>query len=388
MINKKADIKNISHADTSSFALKTNLANLKTEVDKLDIDKLVPVSVDLSKLSDVVKHDVVKKTVYDKFVPKVNSIDTSGFVLKTKNDTDKSEIENKIPDTSSLVKKSDYNAKITKIEDKISDVSSLATKTALTTVENKIPNISNLVKKTDYNTRIAEIEKKITDHNHDRYIITTPEFNTLAASVFNARLAQANLVAKTDFDAKLSSLNREITKNENELKKLKTFDSSYFRVKSHFEEDGTQNYLVFQPINRYFIVIANTDYVSSWKGLSAETIKPPATSDNSLTPALSYYDTKTRVNFTGSFLKHPKPSYTHSAIVNIYILYELGASSPHRDDPRLKNCLFAAVRLTENVDIDKYGYSGYGIEFDRKSSFSFPNGGFGQNVIIFGVDMT
>ena len=75
----KADIKNISHIDTSSFALKTNLANLKTEVDKLDIDKLVPVPVDLSKLSDVVKN-VVKKTVYDKLVAKVNSIDTSVFV--------------------------------------------------------------------------------------------------------------------------------------------------------------------------------------------------------------------------------------------------------------------------------------------------------------------
>ena len=73
----KADIKNISHVDTSSFALKTNLATLKTEVDKLDIDKLVPVPVDLSKLSDVIKHDVVKKTVYDKLVAKVNSIDTS-----------------------------------------------------------------------------------------------------------------------------------------------------------------------------------------------------------------------------------------------------------------------------------------------------------------------
>ena len=64
----KADIKNISHVDTSSFALKTNLANLKTEVDKLDIDKLAPVPVDLSKLSDLVKNDVVKKTVYDKIV--------------------------------------------------------------------------------------------------------------------------------------------------------------------------------------------------------------------------------------------------------------------------------------------------------------------------------
>ena len=78
----KTDIKNISHVDTSSFALKTNLASLKTEVDKLDIDKLVPVPADLSKLSNVVKNDVVKKTDYDKLVAKVNSIDTSGFVLK------------------------------------------------------------------------------------------------------------------------------------------------------------------------------------------------------------------------------------------------------------------------------------------------------------------
>ena len=141
----KTDIKNIPHVDTSSFALKTNLASLKTEVDKLDIDKLVPVPVDLSKLSDVVKNDVVKKDVYDKLVAKVNSIDTSGFVLKTKYDTGKSGIENKIPNNSDLVKKTDYNAKITEIEDKIPD-SSWATKTALTMVENKIPNISNFVK--------------------------------------------------------------------------------------------------------------------------------------------------------------------------------------------------------------------------------------------------
>ena len=89
------------------------MANLKTEIDKLDIEKLVPASVDLSKLSDVVKNDIVKKDVFDKLVTKVNSIDTSGFVLKTKYDTDKSELENKIPDTSGLVKKTDYSTKIT-----------------------------------------------------------------------------------------------------------------------------------------------------------------------------------------------------------------------------------------------------------------------------------
>ena len=80
----KADIKNISHVDISNFALKTNLANLKTEVDKLDIDKLVPVPVVLIELSDVAKNDVVRKTVYDKLVEKVNKIDTGGFVSGTK----------------------------------------------------------------------------------------------------------------------------------------------------------------------------------------------------------------------------------------------------------------------------------------------------------------
>ena len=119
----KGDIKNISHVGTSGFTLKTNLAILKTEVDKLDIDKLVPIPVDLSKLSDVVKNDVVKKDVYNKLVAKVNNIDTSGFILKTKYDRDKSELQNKIPDTSGLVKKTDYNAKITEIESKIPSIS-------------------------------------------------------------------------------------------------------------------------------------------------------------------------------------------------------------------------------------------------------------------------
>ena len=99
----------------------------------------MPAPVDLSKLSDVVKNDVFKKDVYHRLVAKVNNIDTSGFVLKTKYETDKSELENKIPDTSNLVKKTDDNTKITEIEGKIPDISNLATKTALTTVENKIP---------------------------------------------------------------------------------------------------------------------------------------------------------------------------------------------------------------------------------------------------------
>ena len=127
----KADIKNISHVDTSSFASTTNLASLKSEVDKLDTDKLVLIPVDLSKLSDVVNNDVFEKDVYNKLVAKVDNIDTSDFVLKTEYNTDKTELENKIPDTRGLVKKTNYNTKITELENKIPDISNLATKAAL-----------------------------------------------------------------------------------------------------------------------------------------------------------------------------------------------------------------------------------------------------------------
>ena len=236
----KTDLKNVTHVDTSSFALKTNLASSKIEVDKLDIDKLVPVPVDLSKISDVVKNDVVKKGKYDKLVAKVNNVNTSDFVLKTNYQTDKIELHNKIPDISGLVKKTDYNTKVNKIEAKIPDVSNLATKTALTTVENKIPDVSNLVKKTDDNVKVTETENKLNDHNHDKYI-PTPEFNTLDADVFNARLAQPVLVTKTDFDNAVSSLDSKIAINkaknepiENRLKESNTFDSSFFIGKSYF----------------------------------------------------------------------------------------------------------------------------------------------------------
>ena len=122
---------------------------------------------------------------------------------------------------------------------------------------------------------------------------------------------------------------------KNELKKLKTSDSNYFIGKSHFEKDGTQNYLVFQPLSQHFKVITNIDYVSSSKskGLSVESSKPPTASNNNLTAVLNQYGTKTRVKFTGSYLKQPKISYTHGKVVNIYIAYKLGASSSHVTDP-------------------------------------------------------
>ena len=146
-------------------------------------------------------------------------------------------------------------------------------------------------------------------------------------------------------------------------------------------------------MRKYFklnLVAGVIDHVVSWqsKGLSNESIKSPPISDNDINPRLNYYGVKIKVHFTKSCLKQPKFMFTHKNIVNIYIVYELAASSSNSRDPTLKNCLFRAVTLTKNAGIEKYKYCGYGIGFDRRSSFSFPSGGFGKNVLIFGADMS
>ena len=193
----KADLKNATGVDTSKFGKKvdlaslksnvtkldidklknvpSNLSNLKSKVDKLDADKLIPVPFDLSKLGDVVKMMLLKKDVYNATI---------------KN------IEDKLHDITNLATNTTLKAKINEVKKEIPCIIKLATTTALTAVANKIPNVSNLVKKTDYNTKISEIENKITtDHDHDKYI-TTQEFNKLTLEKFTARLKQANLASK------------------------------------------------------------------------------------------------------------------------------------------------------------------------------------------------
>ena len=191
----------------------------------------------------------------------------------------------------------------------------------------------------------------------------------------------------------MSCLNRKITASKTKHF-LNDNDLSYYRGKQSFDEgSGKQNYLVFLPINKYFklnSVAGTIDYVFSWqsKGLSNERITPPTLSDNSLTPKLNFYGTKTKIKFTRSCLKQSTHIITHKKVINIYIAYEVAGSSSLTSDPTLKNCLFGTVTLTKNADIEKYKYSGYGIGFDRRSSFSFTNGRFGQNVLIFGADMS
>ena len=193
----KKDIKDITHVDNSSYALKTNLAALKTEVDNIETDKLKTVPNDLAKLSNVVKNNVVKNTEYNTLKNKVDTIDTSGFVTRTKFTTDTNDlddkidkVEKKIPDISGLATKSSVTRLIIEQEDctdkvkkKIHDISGLASKTelaaveikipdvcglatgsALTAVENKIPDITSLIKQTDFDTKLKNISDRVTNN--------------------------------------------------------------------------------------------------------------------------------------------------------------------------------------------------------------------------------
>ena len=142
-------------------------------------------------------------------------------------------------------------------------------------------------------------------------------------------------------------------------------------------------------VYRYFKTVSGNDSnILSWKskGLSDESIKNPTTSNKMLNPLVDYVGTKIRVKFNGDCLKQEKVTFNQVKIVNIYIFYKIERSVNISSYPTLENCLFGAVKLTKHVDVDLYKYSGYGIGFDKKGSYSIGIEVV-RNVIIFGVDM-
>ena len=225
--------------------LPTDLSNLKSKVNKLDVDKLVPVPVDLSKLSDVVKNDIVKKHIYS--------------LIRTMDD--------KTHDITNLASNIYLNAKINEVAGEIPNITNTATTTALTAVENQIPNVSKSVKKTKHDTKISETENKTTTgRDHDKYI-TTQEFNKLTSTSLTSGLKKANITNNSDianvvkkpyFDSKL----KDVTSNGNQLnglsKKGKTISTqgltkkliNKFNILSgakYLSLGIFQNYLAFMP---------------------------------------------------------------------------------------------------------------------------------------------
>ena len=176
------------------------------------------------------------------------------------------------------------------------------------------------------------------------------------------------------------------------MKKLNPFDISYFRGKNYFEEDGTQNWLVLQPMGKYLeeAYTNNIIYILSWtsKGLSDLEIKSIKTNNYLHNSGIDQYDTsKIRITFNGSCLYRFTLSIPHGKTVNIDIVYEITSYYNNSKYPTIENCLFGSVKVTKNADIDKYECSGYGIGFDTKGCFSIDNE-IGKNVIIVRVDMS
>ena len=341
----------------------------------------------MAKLSNVVKNDVVKKTEYSSSKTKVNNIDTSSYVTKTKFENDISDLDDKtdktdkkIPDVSGLVKKS----ALTAVENKIPDISSLATKPALTAVENKIPNVTSFVKKTDFDSKITEVEGKIPK-------ISGLATNSSLTAVENKIPDITSLITKTDFDAKLKDISDRVTNNKSkdllldkELKKLKTLVGS--TAKTKFDEGERENsftrgfycylqqsYLVYE-CKRHSFRTDKSNRLITWT--SSGIYNFTANSDLKAIPnaqgLLPILEKNGRINleFNGIYFEQTKVKLP-SNVVNIYVVYKLDPiSSTRNTDYTIQNVLFGAVKITKNNDISKNKYERYGICFDEGGTFS------------------
>ena len=214
----KDDAKNITHVDVSIYATKTNLAALKSEVDKIDTDKLKTVPDDLAKLTNVIKKEIVKKTAFsadnyvtrtqfstdtnslddkidkvEKKIPNISGLATiSSVTILVKNLDDRiDEVKKKIPDISGLASKTELTA----VENKIPGVSGLATASALTTVENKIPDITSLITKTDFDTKLKSVSDRVTN-NKSKDILLDNELKKLKTRVDSSEKIKLNDLQK------------------------------------------------------------------------------------------------------------------------------------------------------------------------------------------------
>ena len=355
---------------------------------------------DLAKLSNVVKNDTVKKVDFSLLKTKVDNIDTSNFVLKSKFGNDAKDLDDKIdkvnkkvPDITNLATKSSstsllptsaFNSKITEVENKIEtvdgkipDTSNLATKTELTSVENKIPSTDGFFKKTDYATEITSIKNDY---------VTNAAFDSKINDLKSHHIAgEAKKV-----DDKTKKNVSDILRFENRLKQKEDIvdegqrENSFARGFYYYLQ---QNYLVYEY--RYYSFKNNANNkITAWKSTSINNLSVNSISDTTLLLPSIENDGRMNVKFSGNyFLQNKFINPNASNIVNIYIVYKLDAiSSTRNTDYTIQNALFGAVKITKNAsDSSKSKYEGYRICFDEGGTFSKGNINNGRNVLIFGV---
>ena len=431
----KKDIKGITHIDASGFVSKTNLAALKTEVDKIDTDKLKTVPGDLAKLSNVVKNDVVKKTDYNTKVsniksqiaavnrnaldnladittPKTKNVDTSNFVDKTKFSTDTNalddkidEVDKKIPDISGLTTKTSLTAYLqtTTFDSKISEVENkITTNDALTKVAGtKINNIETDLagfKKSDLTgyAKKTEVANDITTIRNDYAT------NASVDSKINDLKAQhiADEVKKVDDKAKKND--RDILRFESRLKQKEDTVNENERGISFtrglfFYID--QSYLVYDNKMSSFQFTAGK--ISTWKSTGifnylGNSNMNAVGDSKSVLPELKN-DGRMHVSLSGNHFQQNKVIISNNNdVINIYCVYERDPIASTRDDTfTVQNALFGAMEITKNADTSKYNYKGCSICFDEGGRFSHTirEGNFdhttnARNVLIFGANMS
>ena len=399
----KDNVKNITHADVSSYAGKTNFTALKTEVDKIDIDKLKTVPDDLAKLSNVVKNDVVKKTDFsaDNYVKKTKfSADTN--VLDGKID----KVDKKTPDVSNLPTKSSVTILVRDLDDRIDKIKikDYAKKSSL----------SGYMLTSTFNTKSTELENKM----KDAHIIAKS-----AVTKANAIKSDLNDSAKkTDVANDITTIKNDYVINSSLKSRLNDLKSQHIATEVKTIDDKTKknasDILSFESIlnqkegtinenerglsfNRGFFYYlqkshlvygcksssfdTTTNKVSTWKSTGS------FSSTNMITVKNTSGNLKVNddlyVYLSGNHFQQNKADIFNNIIINIYCVYKLDTISSSRDDTfTVQNALFGAMQVIKNADISKYKYKGYGICFDEGGSFSKRNISNGKNVLIFGVD--
>ena len=394
----KKDINDITHVDVSGFASKTNLAALKTEVDKIDADKFKTVPVDLAKLSNVVKNEVVKKTDYNAKVTNIESriagvtkntvdnlvditklkaVDTNNFVLKTKLASDVTTLENKI-DT---------------VDKKIPDISGLATKT----------NLNDYLQTSTFNSKVTEVENKIksaniiaksanTEENTIRSDLTS--YATDITTIKNDYVTNASLTSQLN-NLKSQHITDEVKKVEDKVNKNKK-EITFVRGFYSYEHNSD---LVYDCKLNLF---KNSYYgISRWKSKniydpSIKNVLYPVKNIKLLSPNIKNDSKGLHVFFNGGDYLHQDILAIPNNVINIYCVYKLDTIDFSKNNEfTIQNALFGAIEITKNANTSKYKYKGYGICFDESEEFTHvqKEGNFNhtttaRNVIIFGADMS
>ena len=349
----KEELKNITHIDTSSFTLNTNLACLKTEVDKLDIPKLTTVPVDLADLLKEVQEDFTKKTDFislrtkidknetdnnnleakinnnDLLLKKsiaslkitVDEIDLIKYVLKSNYDTKFGNLELKITDISGLFQVSSFNSKVNELETEIKtaeskpNINNLATKSSLTAVENKISDVNSFIKKNDYATEITSIK-----NDYATKAILDSKINELKTQLISDEIKTVDDKVVKD-TINILRYKTSIDHNKSVLDDLER-EASYFRGKDYY----LNSWLLFKPTFSSFTRGTDSSCIEKWKSVGSndesELTAVKNTSNN--TPKILIFDEKIGIRFSdGDYFKQEKVDYIRNKVINVCTVYKL-----------------------------------------------------------------